>query len=217
MSKSKRVSLTLLTVVCLGVVGFLAVRDSSSGTGNIADAGGGAASSSTAPLQWIRWGTEATKRAEEENKLILVDVYADWCGPCKMMDRTTYMNSSVLEELKRFVTVKVDADTDTEAARKFSPGTIPTTAILNAKGETLLTRVGYIGPETFLTLLKGAHTEIGNSSDGEELVAAGRKQLSTLKHQGQPAPELDVNDGTLGFSAGRRLKPKSGRFWPKSH
>ncbi len=166
MSQSKRVSLTLLTVVCLGVVGFLAVRDSSSGTGSIADAGGAAASSSTAPLQWIRWGTEATKRAEEESKLILVDVYADWCGPCKMMDRTTYMDSAVLEELKRFVTVKVDADTDTEAARKFSPGAIPTTAILNAKGETLLTRVGYIGPETFLTLLKGqsAHSIRGSSA-----------------------------------------------------
>ncbi len=167
MSQSKRVSLTLLTVVCLGVVGFLAMRDSSSGTGSIADAfGEGATSSSAAPVQWIRWGTEATKRAEEESKLILVDVYADWCGPCKMMDRTTYMDSAVLEELKRFVTVKVDADTDTEAARKFSPGAIPTTAILNAKGETLLTRVGYIGPETFLTLLKGqsAHSIRGSSA-----------------------------------------------------
>src|SRR5690554_7048278 len=32
---------------------------------------------------------EAIQKAKEENKLIFLDAYAVWCGPCKMMDRTT--------------------------------------------------------------------------------------------------------------------------------
>ena len=38
---------------------------------------------------------EVLRQAAEQNKLIFVDVYTDWCGPCKMMSRNVFPASEV--------------------------------------------------------------------------------------------------------------------------
>ena len=106
-----------------------------------------------ASLRWESWGQAALERAQRERKLILVDVYADWCGPCKLMDSTTYRDQKVLEKLRGFVTVKINIDEDAEAAAKFTSGSIPTTAILSPSGRLLKQKIGYIKPGEFLTFL----------------------------------------------------------------
>lgn len=82
-------------------------------------------------------------KIEEFNSLInqdvvLVDFYATWCGPCKMMH-------PVLDELKdsRGVkVVKVDVDQNEDIAKKYGVMSIPT-LILFKNGELISKRVGY--------------------------------------------------------------------------
>ncbi|MFH1320758.1 MAG: thioredoxin family protein [Bacteroidota bacterium] len=53
----------------------------------------------------------ALQTAKDENKLIFVDVYTEWCGPCKWMDKNIYTNDTVAEFYNRnFICVKVKAD-----------------------------------------------------------------------------------------------------------
>lgn len=40
---------------------------------------------------------EALAKSKAENKLIFLDAYATWCGPCKMMKRLTFTNAEVIE------------------------------------------------------------------------------------------------------------------------
>ncbi len=54
-----------------------------------------------------------------QNGVYLVDFYADWCGPCKML-------GSVLEQLEGTNIVKVNTDTHAELARDFGVMSIPT-------------------------------------------------------------------------------------------
>src|SRR5690554_7357569 len=50
---------------------------------------------------------EAIQKAKEENKLIFLDAYAVWCGPCKMMDRTTFKSEEVGKVFnKNFINIK---------------------------------------------------------------------------------------------------------------
>ena len=53
--------------------------------------------------------------------IVLVDFYADWCGPCKMLGR-------VLEDMDLSV-IKVNTDQHTELAQKFGVMSIPTVVI----------------------------------------------------------------------------------------
>lgn len=91
--------------------------------------------------------------AKKENKLIVVDVYTTWCGPCKMLDRTTWADERVQKLFGQDVIgVKIDAEKGegVELARKYKVTGYPNLLILNADGELVSRWVGYLPPAQFL-------------------------------------------------------------------
>lgn len=72
-----------------------------------------AAKAETPAHQGILWYnmTEGYEKAKKEKKILVVDVYTDWCGWCKVMDRETYENPSVVKKMKKyFVAVKFNPE-----------------------------------------------------------------------------------------------------------
>ena len=64
----------------------------------------------TGQVQWMSWD-EMMKAQEEESRPVFIDVYTDWCGWCKVMDRETFAKAEVYEILNRdFYSVKFDAE-----------------------------------------------------------------------------------------------------------
>jgi thioredoxin-related protein len=68
---------------------------------------------STPPSEKIKWLTiqEAYALSKKEPRKILVDIYTDWCGWCKVMDRETYTDPKVIALInKKYYAVKFDAE-----------------------------------------------------------------------------------------------------------
>ena len=86
----------------------------------------------------------ALREAGEAGKLVFVDFYAEWCGACKTMERTTFKDPTVENALERFVFIKVDADRHPAAARHFNIVGMPTLIVLDASGEEIYRQVGPI-------------------------------------------------------------------------
>ena len=84
------------------------------------------------------------------NKPAIVDFYADWCGPCKML-------APVLEEIAKEKTntkfVKINVDDEPELAIKYKVSSIPT-VMLFENGNVKETVVGYRPKESFENMLK---------------------------------------------------------------
>ena len=81
---------------------------------------------------------------------VLVDFYADWCGPCKMVSP---MVDQIAEEHPEYVVGKVNVDDEDELSESFGVMSIPTLVVLKG-GEVAQKSVGVIPKEQILNLLK---------------------------------------------------------------
>lgn len=95
----------------------------------------------------------ALKKAKEQNKLVFLDIYATWCGPCKMLKQYTFTDTSVGNFFNNnFVNVSVDGEKGVgpQLAQQFSIEGYPSLIITDAEGKPVLVTAGYIPAEELL-------------------------------------------------------------------
>lgn len=109
--------------------------------------------STTESLNWNTDLNSALTTAKNTNKLVLVDVYAPWCGYCKEMDKNTFQNPKVQEKLSNYVLVKVNGDENPDFVMKYQIYSYPTVLILDPDGNIVKTVSGYQEPDDFINML----------------------------------------------------------------
>lgn len=96
----------------------------------------------------------AFERAAENNQLVLIDFYADWCPPCKYMDREVFPREDVADALSNWVVVKIDVDEKRDVANQYNIQAMPTLVIARPDG-TEITRVDHaLGPDEFIKWIR---------------------------------------------------------------
>ena len=99
---------------------------------------------------------EALQAAKQENKLVFIDFFTTWCGPCKNMSTKVFPEPAVGEYMnKTFVPLKLDAEAEgQELAKKFGVRAYPTYVILNAEGEKVADFSGSMPGDKFVDKLQ---------------------------------------------------------------
>ena len=103
--------------------------------------------------------TSVLEKAKRENKIIFLDAYATWCGPCKQMDAETYTNQAVADFYNaNFINVKYDMEKGEGAmlADRYYVSAYPNLVFINPDGVMLHKAVGFVAANEFLTLAKTA-------------------------------------------------------------
>jgi len=87
-----------------------------------------------------------------ESKLpVVIDVFADWCGPCMMMKPVFEELSKELGSKYKFL--KVNVDEERELAVKFGVSSIPTMIFIK-NGEVVGKEIGYVGKQVLAEKLE---------------------------------------------------------------
>ncbi len=110
---------------------------------------------SNSTIQWQELTTKTFDQAKKENKIILLNLEANWCHWCHVMYDSTYSNTEVLAYINQhFITVKADQDANPELSNRYKNWGWPATVFINSDGDDVVKRAGYINPRAFLRLLK---------------------------------------------------------------
>lgn len=102
-------------------------------------------------MEIIQFNENSFKEALSSNKTVLVDFYATWCGPCKML-------SPILEEIRQevgeeIIIGKVDVDDNFDLARSYGIMSVPS-LIVFSKGEEKARSIGLKPKKAILEMLK---------------------------------------------------------------
>jgi len=106
----------------------------------------------SAGIKWERSFEEALKKAKATRKPILVDFWADWCGWCHRLDKTTYADPVVVRKAEEFVAVKVNTEgnrREAEIAIRYEVQSLPTILFLSPEGHQVHRLNGFQGPGQF--------------------------------------------------------------------
>lgn len=122
-------------------------------------------------------------KAKKENKLVFIDAYAAWCGPCKMMEKNVFNKKSVGDFYnKNFVNARIDMEKGEgrEVAQKFGVRSYPTYLFLNGDGELVSQNYGYMEEGIFLAMAQDINSPNNKKGSLKERFAKGEKDKDFL-------------------------------------
>ncbi|MBI5175010.1 MAG: thioredoxin family protein [Candidatus Obscuribacter sp.] len=119
-------------------------------------------------LKWYHSFAEALAEAKSQNKLVFADVYTDWCGWCKRLDRDTFSDPGMVAYLsEKYICVKVNAENGKENIKLAEDAEVtgfPTGLVFKSGGELLGKVSGYKDAFGYKAALESL--EQGNSEPG---------------------------------------------------
>ncbi len=114
-------------------------------------------------IDWARYSDAALQAAAAENRPVLIDFYADWCIPCKELEKFTFSQPEVVDISREFTMLKVDLTKSSDPVNKalknqYNIKGVPTLVFLMPDGRELdnLRVVGFVEKEDFLPRMEDA-------------------------------------------------------------
>ncbi len=153
---------------------------------------------------------QALEATKTENKLVFMDCYTSWCGPCKRMASQVFVQEQVGEYFNpRFVCVKIDMEKGegVELCKKYDVNAYPTLLVLNAEGELLSRHAGYLEADKLIEFAENG-VKGGGLAEMHKRYAAGERSVEFIRDY---LAQLDdaAMSGTLHDVADDFLKDKA--------
>jgi len=111
-------------------------------------------------IEWIPYNQSILEKAAEEKKPVIIDFYANWCGPCVAMEREVFSDPEVIKLSRNVITMRLDLTRSQpfhdDIMRKYQIRGIPTAVFINGQGveEMRLRAIGFVEKGEFLKRLR---------------------------------------------------------------
>ncbi|MDV7698035.1 thioredoxin domain-containing protein [Chryseobacterium soli] len=124
-------------------------------------------------------------KAKKENKLVFIDAYASWCGPCKLMVKNIFPLKTVGDYYNgHFINAKIDMEKGEGIglAKKYNVKAFPTYLFINGDGEEVHRTLGYVEENDFIQFAKDAGDPNKRLTSLKQKFENGEKDPEFLKN-----------------------------------
>jgi thioredoxin-related protein len=152
---------------------------------------------------------QALEAAKTENKLVFMDFYTDWCGPCKLMAREVFPTKTVGNYFnEKFVSLKVNAEKGEgiALAKKYAPKAYPTFVVIDAQENEVFRTSGYSPTDEFIELIKRLMDPSLTPEKMQQMYESGNRSASLIKAYAAYMMEELNESGLRGDSYTARRK-----------
>jgi thioredoxin 1 len=102
---------------------------------------------------------KALDEAKASGKIIFIDAYTDWCGPCKVMSKNVFTNPDVAKVFnEKFINLKIEMEKNSdgpEIARLYKVSAYPTLIFVDGSGRAVKKAIGYKSAEELIAIANG--------------------------------------------------------------
>jgi len=133
-------------------------------------------------FETCKWN-EIKSKATRENKLIFIDAYTSWCGPCKTMVKDVFTNTEVAQFYNaNFINAKIDMEKGEglRLAKTYSVGCYPSFLFIDGSGALVHRSAGLLFHEAFISLGKTALNPEQTYSAKQKKYDAGNREPSFI-------------------------------------
>ena len=141
----------------------------------------------------------ALAKAKAENKLVFIDAFAEWCGPCKVMARDIFPQKEVGDFFNaKFINLKLDMEKgdNVALAKKYEVRAYPTYLFLDAEGNLVHKGLGSMPADQFIEVAKVAADTENNYAALSKKIQNGDRSYNTVKKFVDQNP-YDAGNGKL--------------------
>jgi len=127
--------------------------------------------------------SDALTKSKKEGKLVFIDCYTSWCGPCKYLVREIFPQKEVGDFYNsHFINLSFDMEKGEgiKIRTKYAVNAYPTLLFLNAQGETVHVGIGALDANAFIEIGKTALDDTRNTLSIIKKMKAGDKSIQTL-------------------------------------
>lgn len=150
----------------------------------------------------------ASRQAAKSNKIVLVDFYTTWCGPCKMLDKNTWTDPAVIQLLEqKTVALRIDAEKETALSKRYKIEAYPSILLIKPDGTEIDRIVGYEPPERFIEDFKA-------TLSGKDSISRARDKMEAA---GTNDPSARMQFGVALAQKGKDAEALSEYLWCYDH
>ena len=112
-------------------------------------------------IQWYKDLAQASEAAQKTNRPMMIDFWADWCSPCKVMDSEVYKNPELVDAFnKKMVGVRIHFDLQPDMVKKFDVPALPYLIFTDSYGMELMHQRGVIEAGDLTAVIKALPDDV---------------------------------------------------------
>ena len=123
--------------------------------------------------------------AVKAGKPMLIEFWADWCPPCRVMDAEVYPDPAVSKAMSKVQWVRVDVDEQERVSRQYNVTGMPTIVFADSYGTELFRFTGTLTVETLVQLLKELPSDVREINRLSQTIAGDKNNFGALENLGR--------------------------------